>query len=181
MKHRIEAVLLVVSCSLCAWGQGTSDGLRGSGGSRPSPYAGGGIRGALAPVPDGVLVTGAEASDFMGDAGFNQVAPRTRSLVPAIEILLPQIGADRKVATAFPISVRFRSQADAAMVPSTLKVLYGASRVDITSRIVKPGQVTPEGFTSAQVQVPRGKHLLVFQIEDERQRMAEVELRFEAQ
>ena len=111
----------------------------------------------LAPVPDGVLVTGAEASDFMGDAGFNQVAPRTRSLVPAIEILLPQIGADRKVATAFPISVRFRSQADAAMVPSTLKVLYGASRVDITSRIVKPGQVTPEGFTSAQVQVPRGQ------------------------
>jgi len=182
MKHRIGAVLLFVGCSLCAWGQGVGDGLRGTGGSRPSPYAGGGIRGALAPVPDGVLVTGAEARDFMGEAGFNEAAPsRTRSLVPAIEILQPQPGADRKVATTFPISVRFRSQADTAMVPSTLKILYGANRVDITSRIVKPGQVTPQGFSAAQVQVPPGKHLLVFQIEDERQRVAEVELRFEAE
>ncbi|HMA07147.1 MAG TPA: hypothetical protein VKP68_04780, partial [Ramlibacter sp.] len=93
----------------------------------------------------------------MGEAGFNQAAPRTRSLVPAIEILLPQTGADRKVATTFPISMRFRPQADAAMVPSTLKVLYGANRVDITSRIVKPGQVTPDGFSVGQVQVPPGK------------------------
>lgn len=181
MKHGIGAVLLFASFSLCAWGQGTGDGLRGSGGSRPSPYAGGGIRGALAPVADGVLVTGAEAQEFMGEAGFNQAAPRTRSLAPAIEILQPRPGAERKVATSFPISVRFRSQADAAMVPSTLKVLYGANRIDITSRIVKPGQVTPQGFTSAQVQVPPGRHLLVFQIEDERQRVAEVELRFEAE
>lgn len=182
MRHRIGAVLLFVGCSLCAWGQGVGDGLRGTGGSRPSPYAGGGIRGALAPVPDGVLVTGAEARDFMGEAGFNETAPsRTRSLVPAIEILQPQPGADRKVATAFPISVRFRSQAGAAMVPSTLRILYGANRVDITSRIVKPGQVTPQGFSAGQVQVPPGKHLLVFQIEDERQRVAEVELRFEAE
>ena len=54
-------------------------------------------------------------------------------------------------------------------------------KIRFRRRIVKPGQVTPAGFTSAQVQVPPGKHLLVFQIEDERQRMAEVELRFEAQ
>lgn len=181
MKHRIGAALLVIGCSLGAWGQGLDDGLRGSGGARPSPYAGGGIRGALAPVPDGVLVTGAEARDFRGEAGFNQAAPRTRSLVPAIEILQPQPGADRKVATTFPINVRFRSQADAAMVPSTLKILYGANRVDITSRIVRLAQVSPQGFSVAQVQVPPGKHLLVFQIEDEKQRVAEVELRLEVE
>jgi hypothetical protein len=181
MKHRIEGVLLLVGCSLCAWGQGTGDGPPGTGASRPAPYAGGGIRGVLAPVPDGVLVTGAEARDFMGEAGFSQDGPRTRSLVPTIEILQPQPGTDRKVATTFSISLRFRSPADAAMVPSTLKVLYGANRVDITSRIVKPGQVTPEGFSAGQVQVPPGKHLLVFRIEDERQRVTEVELLFEAE
>jgi hypothetical protein len=77
--------------------------------------------------------------------------------------------------------VQFRSQPDSSMVPSTLKVFYGASRVDITSRIAGSARVTAQGFTASNLQVPPGKHLLVFQIEDDKQRVAEREFRFEAE
>lgn len=178
MKHRIGAVLLIACCCLCAWGQGRDDAPR----TKPPPYTGGGIRGALAPVPDGVLVTGTEAQEFMGEAGYNEAAPlRPRGVTPSIEILQPQPAANLKVRTIFAISMEFRSQADAAILPATLRVLYGANRVDITSRIVNLAQVTAQGVTLAQVQVPPGKHKLVFQVEDEKQRVAERELRFEAE
>lgn len=181
MKSRLGAVLLFAGCSLCAFGQGRDDSQRGAG-PKPPPYTGGGIRGALAPVPDGVLVTGAEAREFMGEAGFNEPAPmRTRGLIPAIEILQPRPAADLKVRTTFAISVQFRSQGDAPVVPSTFRILYGANRVDITSRMVGRGQLTAQGFSYAQAQVPPGKHKLVFQVVDERHRVAERVLRFEAE
>lgn len=182
MKNRLGAVLLFAGFSLCAHGQGRDDSPRGAA-SRPPPYTGGGIRGALAPVPEGVLVTGAEAREFMGEAGFNEPAPpRTRGLAPAIEILQPRPAADlnAKVKTTFAISVQFRSQGDAPVVPSTFKILYGANRVDITSRMVGRGQLTAQGFSYAQAQVPPGKHKLIFQVEDQRRRVAETELRLEA-
>lgn len=178
MNNAIGVVLLLAGCSLCAWGQGRDESLRSS---RPVPYAGGGIRGALAPVAAGVLITGSEASEFMGPAGFDAAPARTRSLVPAIEILQPQPGPDRRVPTTFSLELRFRPQADSTMVPSTLKVFYGASRVDITSRIAGSAQFSAQGFTAPNLQVPPGKHLLVFQIEDDRQRVVEREFRFEAQ
>jgi hypothetical protein len=178
MKHRIGVALLVACCSLCAWSQGRDDGQR----TKPPPYTGGGIRGALAPVPDGVLVTGAEAQEFMGEAGYNEAAPlRPRGVIPSIEILQPLPEADLKVRTTFAISLQFRSQADAAILPASFRVLYGANRVDITSRIVNFAHVTAQGVILAQVKVPPGKHKLVFQVEDEKQRVAERELRFEAE
>jgi hypothetical protein len=181
MKNRWGAALVFATCSLCAWGQSAGDSQRGAA-SRPPPYTGGGIRGALAPVPQGVLVTGAEAQEFMGEAGFNEPPPmRTRGLVPTIEILQPQPGTGLKTQTTFAISVQFRSEGAAPAVPSTFKVLYGANRVDITSRMLGSGQLNAQGFTLERAQVPPGKHKLVFQIEDTQRRVAERELRFEAE
>ena len=179
MKNPIGAVLLFAGCTLVVFGQVRDDSQRNA---ASRPYTGGGIRGALAPVPDGVLVTGGEARDFMGEAGYNEPPPlRPRGIIPSIEILQPQPAPDLKVGTSFAIRVEFRSQAEVAIVPSTFRVLYGANRVDITARIVNLGQLTAQGFSIAQVQVPPGRHKLVFQVEDTRQRVAERELRFEAE
>ena len=147
-----------------------------------SAYSGGGIRGALAPVPDGWLVSPLEAREFKGEDGFNEVpALRPRAVVPLIDILKPEPVADLKVKAPFAIAVLFKSQADAAIDPATFKVMYGALKIDITSRITKFVKVTKEGFSLENAQIPVGKHRLTMQVQDEKQRVAERELRVEVE
>jgi len=135
---------------------------------------------AQAPADAGwQLVTEAEARAFRGEEGYLQPPPlRTRAVVPAIEVLRPEPAADLKLKAPFAIAVKFRPQPDAAIVPATFKVLYGALNLDITSRIVKHVQVTPEGFSFDHAQIPVGRHKLTLRVEDEKQRTAERELRF---
>ncbi|WP_296446669.1 hypothetical protein [Rhodoferax sp. UBA5149] len=141
-----------------------------------------GERGALAPVADGWLVTPAEAREFRGEDGFNeQPALRPRAVVPLIDILKPEPVSDLKVKAPFAIAVQFKSQADAPIDPATFKVLYGAFKIDITSRITKFVKVTQEGFSLENAQIPAGKHRLTMQVQDEKQRLAERELRLEVE
>jgi hypothetical protein len=128
------------------------------------------------------LVSGAEAREFGGEQGFNEPPPlRQRGATPLIDILKPEPAADLKVKAPFPISVQFRAQNDAAIDPSTFKVLYGALRMDITSRITKFVQVTAAGFALDNASIPAGKHRLTLQVKDEKQRVAERELRVEVE
>jgi hypothetical protein len=125
------------------------------------------------------LVSPAEALQYKGAEGFD--APRalgTRNTTPVIELLQPQ---GQKLKAPFPIELRFKPQADAAIVPSTFKVLYGALNFDITQRIAKFAQVTPQGVSFDKAQVPPGKHKLVLQVQDEKQRTGERELRIEVE
>ena len=147
-------------------------------------YGGGGIRGNMVVLPavaDGVLVTAQESRDFEGEKGYYEPLPlRPRSMLPSIDILKPVPAADLKVKAPFPISVQFRAQ-DAAIVPGSFRVYYGALKVDITERITKYVQVTPEGFTLEQAKIPVGKHRLTLHVADEKQRVAERELRVEVE
>ena len=128
------------------------------------------------------LISPAEAVLYQGEAGFNQPAPlRPRALVPQIEILKPTPAPDLKVKAPFAISVLFKGQSDAAIDPATFKVMYGAMKFDITSRITKFVKVTPTGFSLDNAQIPIGKHRLILQIQDEKQRMAARELRVEVE
>ncbi len=137
---------------------------------------------ARANVPDGWLVSAAEALEFQGQEGFNEPpALRMRAVVPLIEIIKPEPVADLKVVAPFAIQVQFRSQADAEIVPDTFRVLYGAFKVDITSRITKFVKVTPEGFVLDNAKIPPGKHRLTLQVQDSKQRVAERELRVEVE
>jgi hypothetical protein len=137
---------------------------------------------ALSAVPDGWLVTSAEARDFKGEAGFNeQPALRPRALVPLIDILKPEPVSDMRVKAPFAIEVLFKGQADAPIDPTTFKVMYGAFKIDITSRITKFVKVTKEGFALEHAQIPSGKHRLTLQVMDEKQRVAERELRVEVE
>lgn len=145
-------------------------------------YSGGGIRGAGSEAPDGWLVSPAEAIEFQGEQGFNETPMlRPRSVVPLIDILKPQPAADLKVKAPFAISVLFKSQNDAAINPDTFKVMYGALKIDITNRITKFVKVGREGFSLDNAQIPPGKHRLILQVQDDKQRVAERELRVEVE
>jgi len=140
------------------------------------------ISSPLSEVPDGWLVTSAEAREFKGEEGFyEQPALRPRALMPQIDILKPDAVADMKVKAPFAISVLFKSQSDAPIDPSTFKVMYGTFKIDITSRITKFVKVTKDGFALESAQIPAGKHRLTMQVMDEKQRVAEREMRLEVE
>lgn len=144
--------------------------------------SGGGPRGALADLPDGWLVNRSEAVEYRGEEGFNEPAAlRPRGAMPQIDILKPEPAADLKVKAPFAISVQFKAQPDAAIDPGSFKVLYGAFKLDITSRITKFVKVAKEGFAMDNAQIPVGKHRLILQIQDELKRVAERELRVEVE
>jgi hypothetical protein len=65
--------------------------------------------------------------------------------------------------------------------PSTFKVMYGTFKIDITSRITKFVKVTKDGFALESAQIPAGKHRLTMQVMDEKQRVAEREMRLEVE
>ena len=128
------------------------------------------------------LISPAEALSYQGEGGFNeQPALRARAAMPQIDILKPEPVADLKVKAPFAIAVLFKAQSDAAIDPSTFKVMYGALKFDITSRITKFVKVSPTGFSLDNAQIPVGKHRLTLQVQDEKQRVAERELRVEVE
>ena len=176
----ICAALLVACCAFSTAAQTTNTPQKNA--KAANQYSGGGIRGALPEVPDGWLVTPGEALQFKGEDGFNeQPALRARGVAPQIDILKPEPAPDLKVKAPFAIAVQFIGQADAAIDPATFKVMYGALNIDITSRITKFVKVTKEGFAIDNAQIPAGKHRLTLQVKDEKQRMAERELRVEVE
>lgn len=179
MKNVITACVLL-SVAAAGWAQGQT-GTQRSGG-KTYPYSGGGIRGVADEAPDGFLVSPSEAVDFGGEAGFNEVpALRPRSLVPLIDVLKPEPIPDLKLKAPFAITVQFRGQPDTPVDPATFKVLYGAAKVDITKRFTQFATITADGFSLAEARLPRGKHRLILQVQDSRQRMAERELRLEVE
>jgi hypothetical protein len=128
------------------------------------------------------LITPAEAVQYKGEDGFNEPpALRPRALVPQIDILKPTPNPDIKVTAPFPIAVQFKSQPDAVIDPTTFKVLYGAFKIDITSRITGFVSVSKDGFSLENAKIPSGKHRLTLQVQDAKQRVAERELRFEVE
>ena len=144
-------------------------------------YSGGGIRGVV-DSGDEWLVTPGEALQYRGEDGYYEApALRMRSVAPAIDILMPELSSELKVKVPFTIAVQFTGRSDAPIDPATFKVLYGAMKYDITSKIIKNATLSKEGFKLENAQIPVGKHKLILQVFDEKQRSAERELRFEVE
>jgi hypothetical protein len=141
-----------------------------------------GIRGAAAPPPDGWLVSGDEARLLGGEQGYAEAAAlRPRAVTPTIEIAAPELAPDTILRSPLSLVLRFQRQADAAIDPASFRMLYGASRTDITLRVTDMAAVTAEGVTLASVSLPPGRHLLVLQVQDAKGRLAERELRLVVQ
>lgn len=130
----------------------------------------------------GWLITPAEAIAFKGEEGFNAPpALRPRAAMPLINILKPEPAPGLKVKAPFAIAVQFVGRADAPIDPATFQVFYGALKIDITGRITKFVKVTKDGFSLENAQIPSGKHRLTLQVQDEKKRLAERELRLEVE
>ena len=89
--------------------------------------------------------------------------------------------SDLKVKVPFAIAVQFKGQRDSPIDPATFKLMYGALKVDITSRVTQFVTVTKDGFSLDNARVPPGRHRLTLQVLDEKQRVAERELRIEVE
>ena len=77
--------------------------------------------------------------------------------------------------------MQFKGQRDSPIDPATFKLMYGALKVDITSRVTQFVTVTKDGFSLDNARVPPGRHRLTLQVLDEKQRVAERELRIEVE
>ena len=128
------------------------------------------------------LVNPTEAMEFQGEAGYAaQPALRARSVIPLIDIIQPEPTPEGKLKAPFAIAVAFKAQNDAQIDVTSFKVLYGALKFDITSRLKQYTQISAEGFRLENANNPKGKHRLSLQIQDAKQRLAERELRIEVE
>ena len=180
--NQLKPAQLLLALGLCAACSLATAADKKTQAAQQDAYASGGIRGAAMAAADGWLVSPAEAQDYQGPQGFDEPPSlRPKGIVPAIDILKPEPAPDLKVKAPFAIAVEFKGQPDAGIVPGSFKVLYGALKLDITNRITKYVKVTEQGFTLDNAQIPTGKHRLTLQVQDDKQRLAERELRFEVE
>lgn len=125
-----------------------------------------------------LLVTPSEAVEYQGEAGFHMPEVlRPKQPHPVINVLSPTFAEDGKVSTPFPIQVRFVSTSDAKIIPGTFKVFYGALKFDITDRLLNSIKISSDGFDLKDADIPKGKHRMILQIKDEKNRVAEKDLR----
>lgn len=128
------------------------------------------------------IVNEAEMLEFGGPQGFEAPRPlRSRSVQPAIELINPVPSADGKVNVPFPIEVKFFTTAGSHIRPETLRILYGMLKLDVTDRMRKLIQVTPAGFHLDKADIPKGKHRLLIQITDDKDRTAEKDIRLQVE
>jgi hypothetical protein len=95
---------------------------------------------------------------------------------PSITIVSPQSTVGL-ISTPVRIEVSFDTSPDARIVPDTFKVLYGAFRIDVTSKIRPYAVVSEHGFLAEKAVLPPGTHRLFLQISDSVGRTAESEVK----
>jgi hypothetical protein len=84
---------------------------------------------------------------------------------PQIAVLAPDV--NNPVSSPTPIEVKFSAVDGAKIRTDSLKVQYGALKIDVTKRILGAANVTTEGVSVKQAALPKGKHTLYVTIEDD--------------
>ncbi len=79
-----------------------------------------------------------------------------------------------------PISIRvhFVPTAPAAINPESLRILYGAFRINITDRVKRAARLTADSISAEGATLPSGTHHLFIDISDSDGRSAEKEVSF---
>ncbi len=96
---------------------------------------------------------------------------------PLIELLNPKLPTT--VSSPTPIEVKFQPAASSQIKPESFKVLYGTFQIDITRRILNVAKVTDSGIQVQEASLPKGKHKLLMQIEDNAGRVGSRQVEFE--
>ena len=125
------------------------------------------------------LITQAE---YLESAAQEKVAPSftARSSPPpsdpVIEIRSPSLAGPIKA----PVSIDLRclSSGAARINWESLKIMYGAFKLDITERVRKEGKILSDGIQIASANLPSGSHKLLIQVANTDGKLAEREVRF---
>jgi len=121
-------------------------------------------------TPEEMLASNAAPPPFAARAVPDRDAPQ-------IELLNPKLPSS--VSSPTPIEVKFQPAASSQVKPETFKVLYGSFQIDITRRILNVAKVTDSGIQVQEASLPKGKHKLLMQIEDNAGRVGSRQVEFE--
>jgi len=97
-------------------------------------------------------------------------------LDPIIDIRSPSLTGPVKAPVS--IDLRFLASGAAKINWESLKILYGAFKLDITDRVRKEAKVLPDGIQIASANLPSGSHKLLIQVANTEGKQAEREVRF---
>ena len=95
---------------------------------------------------------------------------------PVIDIRSPSLTGSVKAPVS--IDLRFLTSGAAKINWESLRILYGAFKLDITDRVRKEAKVIPDGIQIASANLPSGSHKLVIQVANTEGKQAEREVRF---
>ena len=111
----------------------------------------------------GLLVSEQEAAQSRAAP---QLSARTVRVpdAPQIDIIAPDIKGS--ITSPTVVQLRFKPVSPAVIKPESFKALYGAFRIDITSRLLKVARLDGEGLTVEGAQLPSGSHRIALEIED---------------
>ena len=95
---------------------------------------------------------------------------------PVIEIRSPSLTGPIKA----PVSIDLRclTSGAARINWDSLRIMYGAFKLDITERVRKEGKILSDGIQIASANLPSGSHKLVIQVANTDGKLAEREVRF---
>lgn len=96
---------------------------------------------------------------------------------PTITVVKPDSAS---ITPPVDIEVRFAPAQGATVNISTLKILYGFLKLDVTQRILKaPGvEITAAGLKASGARLPSGNHKLLIEVADNLGRMGQQPLEF---
>ncbi len=135
--------------------------------------------GALAHAAPFTLISDDEARREASAAA--TAPPRPRSLpppardAPAIEVLAP-VPEGATVSSPLRLEIAFKAPADARIVPSSFRLLYGVLKIDLTERLQRHARLTEAGVLIEEAAVPQGTHRVIVRVADDKGRLAEREL-----
>ena len=132
----------------------------------------------LASGNDSMLVLTAEefeANLNYRERGVDITAKPTDPLAPEIIIDRPDVAAD--VAPPVDVAIRFQASEDAAIDLETLKIRYGW--FDITDRVLKAMDVSPDGIEGQIQSMKKGKYSLKISVRDTMRRKSDAKIVFQ--
>ncbi len=108
-----------------------------------------------------------------------QLIPKSAQVpdAPVIELITPKLQS--AISSPTPIQLKFISIAPAIISIDSFKVFYGTFQIDITERILKVAQITPNGIDVKEASLPKGKHRLTLNIQDSFKRLGSRNIEFE--
>jgi hypothetical protein len=93
-----------------------------------------------------------------------------------IEIRSPSLTGPIKAQVS--IDLRCLTSGAARIKGDSLRIMYGAFKLDITERVRKEGKILSDGIQIASANLPSGSHKLVIQVANTDGKLAEREVRF---